>query len=104
MISKEEVLENSNDKDFVLKAIEETPTLIEFASDELRDDKEVMLEAIKKAHIEIKKMCKFISDIKTEIGKPKFEYQSFSVTPEFYKAVCENFEKAIILQTIKKYN
>ena len=38
MISKEEVLENSNDKDFVLKAIEETPTLIEFASDELRDD------------------------------------------------------------------
>ena len=48
MISKEEVLENSNDKDFVLKAIEETPTLIEFASDELRDDKEVMLEAIKR--------------------------------------------------------
>ena len=48
MISKDEVIENSNDREFVLKAIEETPTLIEFASDELRDDKEVMLDAIKR--------------------------------------------------------
>ena len=72
---------------------EEKITMIEAGADELSN--EIMLEAIKKAHIEIKKMCKFISDIKTEIGKPKFEYQSFSVTPEFYKAVCENFEKAM---------
>ena len=37
MISKEDVLENSADKEFILKAIEETPTLIEFASEELRE-------------------------------------------------------------------
>ena len=48
MISKDEVIENSNDRELVLKAIEETPTLIEFASDALRDDKELMLDAIKR--------------------------------------------------------
>ena len=70
---------------------EEKITMIEAGADELNN--ETMLEAIKKAHTEIKKMCKFISDIKAEIGKPKFEYQSFSVNPEFYKAVCDKFEK-----------
>ncbi len=72
---------------------EEKITMIEAGADELSN--ETMLEAIKQAHIEIKKICKFISDIKAEIGKPKFEYQSFSVNPDFYKAVCEKFEQAM---------
>ena len=33
-----------------------------------------MLEAIKKGHEEIKKICEFISKMQAEIGKPKFEY------------------------------
>ena len=45
-------------------------TMIEAGADEIPND--IMLEAIKKAHIEIKKLCKFISEIKAEIGKPKF--------------------------------
>lgn len=72
---------------------EEKITMIEAGADEIPND--VMLEAIKKAHIEIKRLCQFIKGIKDEIGKPKFEYQSFSVTPEFYKAVCDKFEQAM---------
>ena len=72
---------------------EEKITMIEAGADEISN--EVMLQAIKEAHIEIKKMCKFISQIKEEIGKPKFEYKSFSVDEEFYKAVCDKFEQAM---------
>ena len=72
---------------------EEKITMIEAGADEIPND--IMLEAIKKAHVEIKKLCAFIKNIKEEIGKPKFEYQSFSVNPEFYKAVCDKFEQAM---------
>ncbi len=65
-------------------------TMIEAGADEIPNDK--MLEAIEKAHIEIKKICNFISDIKAEIGKPKFEYQSFAVDPEFYQDIVEHFK------------
>lgn len=68
-------------------------TMIEAGADEIPND--VMLDAIKKAHVEIIKMCKFISNIKAEIGKEKFEYKSFSVDPDFYKAVCDKFEQAM---------
>ena len=69
---------------------EEKITMIEAGADEIPND--VMLEAIKEAHVEIKKICKFISEIKAEIGKPKFEYKSFSITPEFYDEVCKRLE------------
>jgi polyribonucleotide nucleotidyltransferase len=69
---------------------EEKITMIEAGADEIPND--TMLEAIKEAHVEIKKMCKFISDIKAETGKPKFKYQSFSVNPEFYKVCCDRLE------------
>ena len=69
---------------------EEKITMIEAGADEISND--VMLEAIKRAHVDIKKICKFISDIKAEIGKEKFEYKSFSVDKDFYKAVCDKLE------------
>lgn len=72
---------------------EEKITMIEAGADEIPND--IMLEAIKKAHVEIKKLCAFIKNIKDEIGKTKFEYQSFSVNPEFYRAVCDKFEQAM---------
>ena len=68
-------------------------TMIEAGADEIPN--ETMLEAIKEAHKEIIKICKFISSIKDEIGKPKFEYKSFSITPEFYDAVVEKFQDAM---------
>ena len=72
---------------------EEKITMIEAGADEIPND--TMLEAIEKAHVEIKKVCKFISMIKAEIGKTKFEYKSFSVNPEFYKVVTERLEQAM---------
>ena len=72
---------------------EEKITMIEAGADEIPND--TMSEAIEKAHVEIKKVCKFISMIKAEIGKPKFEYKSFSVNPEFYKVVTERLEQAM---------
>ena len=64
--------------------------MIEAGADELPDDK--MLEAIKTAHKEIQKICEFILNIKSEIGKPKFEYKSFAVYEEFYKIIAEEFK------------
>mgnify|MGYP004494136315 CR=1 FL=1 len=65
--------------------------MIEAGADEIPDA--TMLEAIKAAHVEIKKICEFISKIKAEIGKPKFEYKSFAVDEEFYKEIEENFKE-----------
>lgn len=63
--------------------------MIEAGAKELPDDK--MLEAIKTGHVEIKKVCEFISKIKEEIGKPKFEYQSFEVDHDIYEEIETNF-------------
>ena len=65
-------------------------TMIEAGADEIPND--TMLEAIKIAHEEIKKICNFISDIKAEIGKPKFEYKSFATDPEIYNEIVANFK------------
>ena len=63
--------------------------MIEAGADEIPD--ETMLEAIKKAHIEIKRICEFISKMKEEIGKPKFEYTHFTVNEEIYKIIADEF-------------
>ena len=66
-------------------------TMIEAGADEIPND--TMLEAIKKAHEEIKNICNFISNIKAEIGKPKFEYKSFAVDKDFYEDIVANFKE-----------
>ena len=65
-------------------------TMIEAGADEIPND--TMLEAIKTAHEEIKKICNFISNIKAEIGKPKFEYKSFATDPEVFNEIVANFK------------
>jgi len=65
--------------------------MIEAGANELPDDK--MLEAIKTGHVEIKKICEFISKIKEEIGKPKFEYKSFEVDHDIYEEIETNFKE-----------
>ena len=63
--------------------------MIEAGAKELPDDK--MLEAIKAGHVEIKKVCEFISKIKAEIGKEKLEYKSFEVDHDIYEEIETNF-------------
>lgn len=64
--------------------------MIEAGAYELTNEE--MLDAIKTAHIEIKKLCEFISNIKNEIGKPKFEYKSFAVNEEIYEIIYNEFK------------
>ena len=67
--------------------------MIEAGANEIPDD--VMLEAIKAGHVEIKKICKFIEKMKEEIGKPKFEYKSFAVDHDVYEFIETNFEEDV---------
>ena len=69
--------------------------MIEAGADEISDD--VMLEAIKMAHVEIKKICEFISTMKAEIGKEKFEYKSFAVDEEIYNEIEEKFKSRMYI-------
>lgn len=64
-------------------------TMIEAGADEIPN--ELMLKAIKKAHVYIKQICEFIKNIQSEIGKEKFEYKSFSVNKDLYKKVETEF-------------
>ena len=64
--------------------------MIEAGANEVSN--EIMLKAIKQAHKEIKKICKFISKMKKEIGKEKFEYKSFAVTPELFEYVSNGYK------------
>ena len=59
--------------------------MIEAGADEVPDD--VMLDAILKGHEEIKKMVAFINDIKAEIGKPKFEFQSMEIDHDLFDEI-----------------
>jgi len=70
---------------------EQKITMIEAGADEIPND--TMLEAIKTAHEEIKKICYFISDIQKDIGKPKFEYVSFAVKSEVYEEIEKQFKE-----------
>ena len=68
---------------------EEKIAMIEAGADEIPNG--IMLDAIKEAHKEIKRICKFIKEIKDEIGKPKFEYKSFAVNEEVYEIISNEF-------------
>ena len=79
-----------SDLTLTVAATEKKITMIEAGANEVPDD--LMLKAIKEAHKEIKKICKFINKIQKEIGKPKFEYQSFEVDHDVYEFVEKNFK------------
>ena len=89
VINPTEAQREVSDLNLTVAGTAEKVAMIEAGANEVPDD--VMLEAIKKGHEEIKKLCKFISDIKAEIGKPKFEYKSFNVDQELYDYMVENF-------------
>jgi len=76
--------------------------MIEAGANEISD--ELMLEAIKAGHVEIKKMCEFISKMKEEIGKPKFEYKSFEVDHDLYEYLETTFteDMKVAVQTDDK--
>ncbi|MDO4282408.1 MAG: polyribonucleotide nucleotidyltransferase [Clostridia bacterium] len=71
--------------DLTVSATPEKVCMIEAGASEVPDAK--MLEAIKLAHTEIKKVCEFIGKMKAEVGKPKAKYKSFAVPEEIVEFV-----------------
>ncbi|MCR5729772.1 MAG: polyribonucleotide nucleotidyltransferase, partial [Ruminococcus sp.] len=61
--------------------------MIEAGANEVPED--TMLEAILKGHEEIKKMVAFINDIRAQIGKPKFTFESMEVDHDMFDAIEE---------------
>ncbi len=61
--------------------------MIEAGANEVPED--TMLEAIMKGHEEIKKMVAFIKDIQSQIGKPKFAFESMEVDHDMFDAIEE---------------
>ena len=71
--------------------------MIEAGADQIPED--IMVEAIAKAHEEIKKIVAFIEGIQKEIGKPKFEYEKFEVNKEIMHDI-EEYLGARLKETI----
>ena len=74
-----------SDLDLTVAATYEKVCMIEAGANEVEND--IMLEAIKLGHEEIKKLCSFIQGIKDEIGKPKAEYKSFAIPEDLMNEI-----------------
>lgn len=70
-----------------LSADREKIVMIEAGANQVPED--IMLDAIKQGHEEIRKLIDFIDGIVKEVGKPKFEYVSAEVPEEIWNAVYE---------------
>ena len=90
VINPTEAQREVSDLKLTVAGTKEKIAMIEAGANEVPDDK--MLEAIKVAHTEIKNICDFITKIKDEIGKPKFEYKSFEVDHDLYEDILEKFK------------
>ena len=90
--------------DLTVSATEDKVCMIEAGAKEVPDEK--MLEAIKTGHEEIKKLCKFIKEIRNEVGKEKASYKSFEVPEELVKFIdelaTEKLKEAVQTDTKKK--
>lgn len=70
--------------DLKMAGTSDAVTMIEAGADEVPE--EVMLEAIKAGHEAMQPIIELQEEMRQEIGKPKFEYQSFAVGNEVREA------------------
>ena len=78
-----------NDLNLTVAGSADKVVMIEAGANEIPDD--LMLEAIKFGHAEIKNMVAFISDIQKLIGKPKFEFESMELDHDMMDKIAEKF-------------
>lgn len=83
-----------SDLNLTVAGTHEAIMMVESGSNELSED--VVLEAILKAHDEIKKITEFISKIAREVGKEKQEYTVFEVKKEIEEKINSNYREAMI--------
>ena len=91
IINPTEEQRNVSDLNLTVAGTMDKIAMIEAGANEVSN--ETMLDAIKAGHVEIKKICEFISKMKEEIGKPKFEYKSFAVDEDLYNYLSENYKE-----------
>ena len=78
-----------NDLNLTVAGSAEKVVMIEAGANEIPDD--LMLDAIKFGHAEIKNMVAFISDIQKQIGKPKFEFESMELDHDMMDKIMDQF-------------
>ena len=102
VINPTEAQREISDLTLTVAGTAEKVAMIEAGANEVSD--EIMLEAIKKGHEEIKKICAFIQKMKEEIGKPKFAYKSFAVDHDLYQFIEDEFTEKmkIAVQEVDK--
>ena len=100
VINPTEAERKISDLTLTVAGTQEKIAMIEAGANEVSN--KVMLDAIKQGHKEIKKICKFISKMKKEIGKPKFEYKSFAVDEEIYEYISENYKEEMKIAVTEK--
>ena len=71
--------------ELTVAATKEKVVMIEAGANEVSDD--IMYEAILKAHEQIRPLIDFINQIKSEVGKDKFAYESSETDPELYEKI-----------------
>lgn len=76
-----------SDLDLTVAASAEKVVMIEAGANEVPED--TMLEAIRRAHEESKKIVAFIKGIQDEIGKEKAAFEKVGVNMDFYYAVSD---------------
>ncbi len=59
--------------------------MIEAGANQVED--KIMMDAIKSAHLEIKKIVEFISNIQSEVGKSKFDFKKISIPEILFKQI-----------------
>ena len=74
-----------SDLSLTLAASEEKIVMIEAGANEV--DEDTMLNAIKAAHVEIKKIITFINGIVAERGKPKIDFQVVGLDMDVFHAI-----------------
>ena len=100
IINPTEEEREKSDLTLTVAATEKKITMIEAGANEVPND--VMLDAIKTAHVEIKKICKFIQGIQDEIGKPKFEYKSFEIDHDIYDFIEKSYKEDMRVALLEK--
>ena len=78
-----------NDLNLTVAGSAEKVVMIEAGANEIPDD--LMLDAIKFGHAEIKNMVAFIADIQKQIGKPKFEFESMELDHDMMDKIMDQF-------------
>ena len=85
VICPDEEQRKRSDLQLTVAGTQEKIVMIEAGANQVKED--VMLEAIRRSHEEIKKMAAFIEGVQKEIGKEKFSFESQELDHDMFEAV-----------------